>query len=166
MPWASDDDEPQALLGELRASGVGAEGVEMDLSLPDSARRLLDTAGERLGGPSILVNTAAYSARDGFEALAETILDLARAVETLSSYIEEPEHPVETRGFALEAAGGATAVLEERNDLRTSMLVGQVRSTAVDLLRAAGMDSTEAHEALRQRANRTSHEPTTQTAWE
>jgi hypothetical protein len=40
------------------------------------------------------------------------------------------------------------------------MLVGQVRSTAVDLLRAAGMDSAEAHEALRQRANRTSHEPT------
>jgi hypothetical protein len=117
----------------------------------------------------VLARAAATAVREGEivpEALAETILDLARAVETLSSYIEEPEHPVETRGFALEAAGGATAVLEERNDLRTSMLVGQVRSTAVDLLRAAGMDSTEAHEALRQRANRTSHEPTTQTAWE
>jgi 3-oxoacyl-[acyl-carrier protein] reductase len=48
VPWAPDGDEPRALLGELRASGVGAEGVEMDLSLPDSARRLLDTAGERL----------------------------------------------------------------------------------------------------------------------
>jgi uncharacterized membrane protein YccC len=117
----------------------------------------------------VLARAAVTAVREGEivpEALAETILDLARAVETLSSYIEEPEHPVETRGFALEAAGGATAVLEERNDLRTSMLVGQVRSTAVDLLRATGMDSTEAHEALRQRANRTSHEPTTQTAWE
>ena len=80
MPWPSDDDEPQALLGELRASGVGAEGVEMDLSLPDSARRLLDTAGERLGGPSILVNTAAYSARDGFEALDALALDAHYAV--------------------------------------------------------------------------------------
>jgi hypothetical protein len=116
----------------------------------------------------VLARAAATAVREGEavpEALTETILDLARAVETLSSYIEEPEHPVETRGFALEAAGGATAVLEERNDLRTSMLVGQVRSTAVDLLRAAGMDSTEAHEALRQRANRTS-EPTTQAARE
>ena len=94
------------------------------------------------------------------EALAESILDLARAVETLSSYIEEPEHPVETRRFALEAAGGATAVLEERNDLRTSMLVGQVRSTAVDLLRASGMESSEALEALHESANRTAREPT------
>src|SRR5919107_1068139 len=56
MPWPSDDDEPHALLGELRASGVSAEAVEMDLSLPDSARRLLDTVGERLGGPSILLS--------------------------------------------------------------------------------------------------------------
>ncbi len=104
----------------------------------------------------VLARAAATTVREGEtvpEALSETILDLARAVETLSSYIEEPEHPVETRGFALEAAGGATAVLEERSDLRTSMLVGQVRSTAVDLLRAAGMDSTEAHEALRESAN-------------
>ncbi|CAN5886007.1 aromatic acid exporter family protein [soil metagenome] len=117
----------------------------------------------------VLARAAAATVREGEtvpEALSETILDLARAVETLSSYIEEPEHPVETRGFALEAAGGATAVLEERSDLRTSMLVGQVRSTAVDLLRAAGMDSTEAHEALRESANRTTHEPTKQIATE
>ena len=67
---------------------------------------------------------------------------------------------METRRFALEAAGGATAVLEERNDLRTSMLVGQVRSTAVDLLRASGMESSEALEALRKSANRTAGEPT------
>lgn len=80
MPWASDEDEPQALLDELRASGVTAEGIEMDLSIPDSAGRLLDAAGERLGGPSILVNTAAYSARDGFEALDAQALDAHYAV--------------------------------------------------------------------------------------
>src|SRR5215210_8834659 len=44
MPWASDEDEPEVLLGELRAAGVRAEGVEVDLSLPDSARLLLDAA--------------------------------------------------------------------------------------------------------------------------
>jgi hypothetical protein len=66
---------------------------------------------------------------------------------------------VETRRFALEAAVVATAVLSERNDLRTSMLVGQIRSTAVDLLRASGMDSTESLEALRDSANRTTQEP-------
>ena len=112
----------------------------------------------------VLARAAAAAVREGEpapEALSETIRDLARAVETLSAYIEEPEHPVETRRFALEAAVGATAVLLERNDLRTSMLVGQIRSTAVDLLRASGMDSTESLEALRKAANRTTQEPTT-----
>ena len=73
-------DEPGVLLGELRALGVRAEGAEMDLSLPDSARLLLDAAGERLGRPSILVNTAAYSTRDGFEALNAEMLDAHYAV--------------------------------------------------------------------------------------
>jgi hypothetical protein len=115
----------------------------------------------------VLARAVAAAVREGEpapEALSETIRDLARAVETLSAYIEEPEHPVETRRFALEAAEGATAVLLERNDLRTSMLVGQIRSTAVDLLRASGMDSTESLEALRKAANRTTREPADQTA--
>ena len=93
------------------------------------------------------------------EALSETIFDLAYAVETLAAYIEEPEHPVETRRFALEAAEGATSVLAEHNDLRTSMLVGQIRSTAVDLLRASGMDRTEALDTLRETTSRASQEP-------
>ena len=75
MPWASVEDEPRSLLGELRAAGVRAEGVEVDLSLPDSARRLLDRAEEVLGRPSILVNVAAYSRRDGFEELDAETLD-------------------------------------------------------------------------------------------
>jgi len=37
-PWATDEDEPEALLGDLRGMGVSAEGVELDLSLPDSPR--------------------------------------------------------------------------------------------------------------------------------
>src|SRR5215203_1616722 len=80
MPWASEENEPEALLGELRASGVRAEGMEVDLSLPDSARLLLDAAEERLGLPSILVNTAAYSTRDGFEMLDAEALDAHYAV--------------------------------------------------------------------------------------
>jgi 3-oxoacyl-[acyl-carrier protein] reductase len=78
MSLASD--EPGALLGELRAQGVGAEGMEIDLSLPDSARLFLDAAEERLGRPSILVNTAAYSTRVGFETLEAEDLDAHYAV--------------------------------------------------------------------------------------
>ena len=77
---ASEEDAPEALLGELRASGIAAEGVEVDLSLPDSARLLLDRAEEALGKPSILVNVAAYSTRDGFEELDAETLDAHYAV--------------------------------------------------------------------------------------
>ena len=110
----------------------------------------------------VLARAAATTVREGGtvpEALSETILDLAYAVETLATYIEEPEHPVDTRRFALEAAEGATAVLEESNDLGTSMLVGQIRSTAVDLLRASGMDRTEALDTLRDTTSRASQKP-------
>jgi 3-oxoacyl-[acyl-carrier protein] reductase len=80
MPWGSDEDEPGALREELRATGVGAEGIEMDLSRSDSAQLLLDAVEEKLGRPSILVNTAAYSTRDGFETLDAEALDAHYAV--------------------------------------------------------------------------------------
>jgi len=46
--------------------------------------------------------------------------------------------------FALGVAGEATSVLRRSNDLETSVLVGQIRATAVDLLQAAGMSPSEA----------------------
>ncbi|HET7478373.1 MAG TPA: SDR family oxidoreductase [Rubrobacteraceae bacterium] len=80
MPWSSNEDEPDTLLEELRATGVRAEGVEVDLSRPDSPERLLDSATEKLGTPSILINNAAHSTRDGFENLDAAMLDAHYAV--------------------------------------------------------------------------------------
>ncbi len=80
--------------------------------------------------------------------LAESILELARAVEALGIYLQHPDHPLDIRGFALKAAGEATAVLHARNDLETNMLVGQIRSTALDLLQASGMDYATASQEL------------------
>jgi uncharacterized membrane protein YgaE (UPF0421/DUF939 family) len=82
--------------------------------------------------------------------LAEAILELALAVEALGGYLEKRDHPLDARHFALGAAREATSVLERSSDLETSVLVGQIRSTAIDLLQAAGMDSSEALEALRE----------------
>jgi 3-oxoacyl-[acyl-carrier protein] reductase len=79
-PWATDEDGPEAMLGDLRGMGVSAEGVELDLSLPDSPEQLLDVVVERLGPPSILVNNAAHSTRDGFERLDAETLDAHYAV--------------------------------------------------------------------------------------
>jgi uncharacterized membrane protein YccC len=80
--------------------------------------------------------------------LPEAILGLALAVEALAVYLEDPEHPLDVRHFALGAVRDATSVLEDDNDLETSVLVGQIRSTAIDLLQAVGMDSDEVQRAL------------------
>ncbi len=80
MSWDPDEDGPDALREELRGLGVRCEGVEVDLSLPDSPEFLLETTAEKLGTPSILVNNAAYSVNDGYEDLDAAILDATYAV--------------------------------------------------------------------------------------
>jgi 3-oxoacyl-[acyl-carrier protein] reductase len=80
QPVGDEPEFPAALQKELRGMGVRAEGMEMDLSLPDAPGKLLDAVTERLGLLSILVNNAAYSARDGFERLDAETLDAHYAV--------------------------------------------------------------------------------------
>ena len=88
--------------------------------------------------------------------LPGAVLDLARSVRALAAFLEEEGEPDEARRYALEAARGATESLKERHELATSVLVGQVRSAAVDLLRSTGMNQAEALEALEEAAGRAS----------
>jgi 3-oxoacyl-[acyl-carrier protein] reductase len=80
MPWDPDEDEPRLLVEELRDAGVRAEAVEVDLSLAASPKELLDAAESGLGTPSILVNAAAHSTRDGYEELDAETIDAHHAV--------------------------------------------------------------------------------------
>jgi hypothetical protein len=50
--------------------------------------------------------------------------------------------------LATAASGKATAVVREHRDLATSVLVGQIRTTPVDLLMGAGMDPSSALKGL------------------
>ena len=50
---------------------------------------------------------------------------------------------------ALRAAGQATLVLQRTGNLSVSVIVGQIRSTAVDLLRSTGISYDDAAEAVR-----------------
>ncbi len=107
----------------------------------------------------VLARGAANAARRGDTVppqLPEALLDLARAVRALATFLEEPGGPDETRRFALEAARRATEILEERHDLAVSVLVGQIRSAAVDILRSTGMDQASALQALEDAAGRAS----------
>ena len=74
------------------------------------------------------------------------------AVRCVGTDIERPERLAEARGHALQAAQLATAALERTGNMSVSVIVGQVRSTAVDLLRALGDEGDAARDAVLQAA--------------
>ncbi len=107
----------------------------------------------------VLARGAANAVRRGDKippVLPEALVDLSRAVESLATYLEEYSGPEQARRYALEAARGATEILKDRHDLAISVLVGQVRAMAVDLLRSTGMNQSEALAALEEAAGRAS----------
>ena len=79
-------------------------------------------------------------------ALAEAVRDLARAVWSLAAALDDPPELEDARRFAIRASGRAAEVLEEHGGLATNVIVGQVQSTAADLLRAAGLDGPQGGE--------------------
>ena len=81
--------------------------------------------------------------------VSEALRDLAVAVRALGGVLDHPGDAEEVRRPALLAAGKATLVLERTGNLSVSVIVGQVRSTAVDLLRSTGISYDDAAEAVR-----------------
>jgi 3-oxoacyl-[acyl-carrier protein] reductase len=59
---------------------LGAVPIEADLADPDAPEALLGAVEAFVGRPSILVNNAAHSTRDGYEALDAATLDAHHAV--------------------------------------------------------------------------------------
>src|SRR4051812_36785263 len=84
--------------------------------------------------------------------LGAALYDLSAAVRALRAAIEDPSHIAAVHEAALRAIDRATHALEQTGNLSLSVLVGQVRSTATDLLRATGMDYDEASRAVRRAA--------------
>jgi hypothetical protein len=75
--------------------------------------------------------------------------ELAEAVRALTSLLEHPEDNADVVEPAIRAAAHATVVLEDTANLSVSVIVGQIRSTATDLLRSTGMEMAEAHRLVR-----------------
>jgi uncharacterized membrane protein YgaE (UPF0421/DUF939 family) len=94
------------------------------------------------------------------EPLPVAVRDLARAMEALAVYLEAPGDSEETRRLALKAAGGAAALLTEREDLAkdmsTNAFIDDIISAAYDLLLSTGMDQAEALRALEEATRRSS----------
>lgn len=82
------------------------------------------------------------------ESVVEAIQELARAALELDRQLAEPDLGRPVREPALRAARLATAALAEHPSLSVTVLIAQVRSTALDLLQAAGVDVGEALKAI------------------
>jgi 3-oxoacyl-[acyl-carrier protein] reductase len=80
MSYEVDEHWPALLEEELRATGVRCASMEVDMSEVEAATRILDAVEASLGAPAILVNNAAYSTRDGYQALDAQTLDAHYAV--------------------------------------------------------------------------------------
>jgi uncharacterized membrane protein YgaE (UPF0421/DUF939 family) len=82
--------------------------------------------------------------------VADAVRDLAAAVRALGPSLDDEIGPGEVRDAALRAAGRASAVLERTGNLSVSVIVGQIRSTATDLIvGATGVGPDDAAEAVR-----------------
>lgn len=137
--------------------------------LAPSRRRALEhldlyaTVGSRLDlaiiNTRVLARGAANAVRASGsvpEPLPSAVHELAQSVGALEIYLEESGEPDEARRYALGAAGDATRLLQERHDLASSVLVGQIRAAAVDLLRSTGLGQSEALDMLEESAGRAS----------
>ena len=85
-------------------------------------------------------------------AVADAVRDLAEACLALREALEDPERADAVRTPALHAAATATRVLEQTGNLSVTVVVGQVRSTAVDLLRGSGLTYEQAATLVREAA--------------
>jgi hypothetical protein len=79
------------------------------------------------------------------DGLPEALRELAGAAWALGAQWEQPERDTELRRLALTAARHATEIYEREPDRALTEIVGQLRSIAVDLVRAAdALSSIEA----------------------
>jgi len=82
-------------------------------------------------------------------AVADSLRELRDAVLALGPWMDDPRRVDAVIDPAVEAARHASSVLEQTTNLSVSVIVGQVRSTAVDLLRTTGMDPAAARARIR-----------------
>jgi hypothetical protein len=113
-----------------------------------SAARQVDYAvrNTRVLARSAMVLLAAE--RPAPQGLVAGVRVLAETVRTLGGEVVVREPRRAAQRLALQAATHAMTALKEDGDLAVAMVVGQVRSTVLDLLRCSGMELADAQQAL------------------
>ena len=118
------------------------------LELYATAATQIDLAVCNVQGVARAAARAVRQKSSALEPLSDSISDLAQAVETLATLLEEARPLEEVRPGLYEAAQKATTVLEEHRDMATGALVGEIRATTVDLLMSTGLDRDEVLQGL------------------
>ncbi|MFS0674856.1 SDR family oxidoreductase [Ornithinibacillus sp. 179-J 7C1 HS] len=85
--WNSDKDWVESFQKEIIHMGVTCKEMEIDLSEANAAYTILDTITKELGSPSIVINNAAHSTRDGYLKLDAQILDDHYFVNMRSTFL-------------------------------------------------------------------------------
>jgi len=149
---------------EAYASAVSAARERYWFTLPRDSRRGLDPyllVDQRLDllmmSGRLLARAGANAVRHGhgvLEPLTEALRELAPAIRSVPAHLAGQNDPDVPRRFALQAAARASEVLRAPVSLTTSVLVGHVRSTAVDLLASTGISHRESISMLEEAAGR------------
>jgi 3-oxoacyl-[acyl-carrier protein] reductase len=80
MPWGNNPSEAEDIIKELKAAGVPAEGIEADLSDPETPAGLLDHFQSSFGFVDILVNNAVCDIEADVYSLSAELIDRHYAV--------------------------------------------------------------------------------------
>ncbi len=80
---------------------------------------------------------------------SDAVRELAQATRSFGAWLNATETPDTTRDHAVSAAKQAGQVLDSTANLSISVIVGAVRSAAVDLIRATGLERDEALRLVR-----------------
>lgn len=130
-------DEALALGGETARFSPGRRSSRGELDRYARAERHIDFA---VRNTRVLARHAARYVRGGGSAppaLVEAIHDLGLAVWALAAELDHPTGEAEVRTLSSRAASRATETFDESRELGLGEIVAQVRSTAIDLVRAA-----------------------------
>lgn len=126
MPWGSERDFESVLADELRAQGVRAHSLEIDLTHDDAPTALIDEVRRELGAPSILVNNATYSTSDGLEAFDGPTLDAHYRVNMRGTMLLSVAF---ARQFTLGSGGRIVNLTsgQSRGPMRTELAYGATK---------------------------------------
>jgi uncharacterized membrane protein YgaE (UPF0421/DUF939 family) len=159
-----DPERGTRALQTARSLDIALEGLEEALATAretarfaparTSSRRLLDRYVRTLPHLDFAVRNVRILARHALrysrsrlaapDELPVAVRALASSVFSIAASYDEPERAAEARAHALFAAAHARESFEREPDLVLTEIIGQVRSTAVDLVRVADIAAGEA----------------------